>query len=134
MLGVGAGAEDAAERVVAQRFEAKYVIGELQAEAITHYIKPFVEPDPHAPEYPVTSLYLDSPDLALYQSSDMGEKNRFKLRVRSYDDAPRSPLFLEVKQRIDSFKHHNQTFAAALRFAPASQFQGRHPASAYETP
>jgi SPX domain protein involved in polyphosphate accumulation len=51
--------------------------------------------------YPVHSLYFDSPDLLTCQATMQGEKNRFKLRVRFYDDHADNPLFLEIKRRQD---------------------------------
>ncbi len=91
------------QQQVFRRFEAKYIISELEAEAIADYIGPYVVPDPHAQEgaaYPVSSLYLDSPDLRMFWSSELGEKNRFKLRVRAYSDNPGDPVFFEIKRRI----------------------------------
>ena len=90
---------------ISQRIEAKYLISEMQAEGIREYIEPYVEPDPYAKEgalYPVTSLYLDSPDFQLYWISELGLKNRFKLRVRWYDEECREPVFLEIKRRLDA--------------------------------
>jgi hypothetical protein len=52
--------------------------------------------------YPISSLYLDSDDLVLYQQTVAGEKNRFKLRVRSYSDDPSEPVFLEVKRKVNN--------------------------------
>jgi VTC domain-containing protein len=86
---------------VFQRFEAKYVITELEAAQITHFMEPYVVPDPHAREYPINSLYLDSLDLRLFDSSEAGEKNRFKLRIRSYTSNPEDPVFLEIKRRTN---------------------------------
>ena len=91
---------DPRERAVAQRFEAKYFVSEVQAEMLRNYITPYTEVDQHQPIYPVTSLYLDSPDLALYRSSLHGEKNRYKLRIRGYQNDPAQPIFTEVKQRV----------------------------------
>ncbi len=88
-------------RVLSQRFEAKYVVSEVQALSIRDYIEPYVVADAHAECYPVTSLYLDSPDMRMYWSSELGESNRWKLRVRTYSDDAGAPLFFEVKQRID---------------------------------
>ena len=51
--------------------------------------------------YPVHSLYLDSRDLSTYWDTINGNKNRFKLRIRYYDDAPGSPVFFEIKRRMD---------------------------------
>ena len=89
------------DRAVAQRFEAKYIITELQAMAVRDFIDPYVVPDTYASVYPVTSLYLDSPALMMYRSSEMGEKNRYKLRWRVYDEDPDGPVFFEVKRRMD---------------------------------
>ena len=48
---------------------------------------------------------LDSPDLALYQQTVNGEKDRFKLRVRTYSDDPTQPAYFEVKKKINSVVH-----------------------------
>lgn len=89
---------------VFQRFEAKYYLHELEAQAVLSAMMPYVTSDPHVPpgqSYAILSLYLDSPDLTLCESSEFGEKNRFKLRVRSYGEGPEAPVFLELKRRID---------------------------------
>lgn len=85
---------------VAQRFEAKYRINAVQALAIREQIRPFVNPDAHGREYPVTSIYLDSPDLAHYWSSARGEERRRKLRIRTYAGNS-SHCFFEVKHRFN---------------------------------
>jgi len=93
-----------ADRTTGQRFEAKYLIPESVAHAIADYIQPYVNADIHARDhasYPITSLYLDSPGYRLYWSSRLGERSRFKLRVRTYSDDRESPAFLEVKRRHD---------------------------------
>lgn len=93
--------EPGVDATTSQRFEPKYIINEARARAVASFIQPFVHPDPHGAEYPIASVYLDSPDLALYRSSTLGEKNRFKLRVRSYGDAFEGVAFLEIKRRLD---------------------------------
>jgi len=45
--------------------------------------------------YPTLSLYLDSDDLATYWWTINGNKNRFKLRLRYYDEQPNSPVFFD---------------------------------------
>ncbi len=87
-----------------QRFEYKYGISERQAELVRGFVYAHLAPDSHADashgnSYPVYSLYLDSRDLRLYQSSAAGEKNRFKLRARWYDECPATPAFFEIKAR-----------------------------------
>ena len=94
-------AEGLGVRGMPQRFEVKYVVSEKQALAIKEYATPYVTPDPHGLRYTVTSLYLDTPGLAMYQSSVAGEKNRHKLRIRNYGDGPVDTVFFEVKRRMN---------------------------------
>jgi hypothetical protein len=87
-----------------QRFECKYLVTEAVAQSVRRFIAPVVQPDEHArhrPDctYPIVSLYLDSPRLALGRETIEGLKDRFKLRVRAYDDDPAGRLFLEIKRR-----------------------------------
>lgn len=89
------------------RFERKYVVPESTADEIRALIRPHVRPDefltPDRPVgYPVYSLYLDSPRLGLYTATASGEKNRFKLRIRFYDESGDGPIFAEIKRRVDS--------------------------------
>ena len=87
------------------RFELKYIIDEHRAAGIRDFASSHLEADEHArPEeglsYPVTSLYLDTPALLLYGQTLQGLKNRFKLRIRFYDDDPDHPAFIEIKRRV----------------------------------
>ncbi len=89
------------------RRELKYLVSESQAEAITRFVEPILGLDSFGREYrdgiyPITSLYLDSGDLKLFRESMEGKKNRFKLRVRAYNDDRASAVFLEIKRRVDS--------------------------------
>jgi len=88
------------------RFECKYIINPLLVEEVRSFIRPFMQPDPYAIQYPdytypICTLYLDSPDLQLYSQVLAGEKNRFKLRVRTYSDDPDTPAFFEIKKRMN---------------------------------
>jgi SPX domain protein involved in polyphosphate accumulation len=47
----------------------------------------------------VYSLYLDSPDLLTFAATLQGKRNRFKLRLRFYEDTPDAPVFFEIKRR-----------------------------------
>jgi hypothetical protein len=92
-------------RMQASRYELKYLIDESRAAAVRTFIRSHLVPDEHAdPEsdnsYPVHSLYLDSPSLSLFRSTVNGLKNRFKLRIRFYDDDPAHPVFFEIKRRL----------------------------------
>ncbi len=87
-----------------ERREYKYLADEAMVDRIRHAIRPFCELDPYAARapdhrYTIESLYLDTPDLALYRANDIELVERFKLRVRHYPDAAASPVFLELKAR-----------------------------------
>jgi len=91
-------------RLQGSRFELKYVIDERRARSIVPFLRCHLVPDEHADpreslRYDVHSLYLDSPGYILHRSTCQGHKNRFKLRIRFYDDLPQSPVFFEIKRR-----------------------------------
>jgi hypothetical protein len=95
------------DRVMGCRYELKYVTDEAKAEALTQFIKPYLQVDRYSKlqwgeGYPITSLYLDSDDLRLCWESLTGIKNRFKLRIRSYTDELDYPRFFEIKRRINT--------------------------------
>ena len=97
----------ATDRMLACRYEMKYIIDEIRAAGIVRYVRPFLQPDRYSKlqrggMYPIVSLYLDAPDLQLCRESLTGVKNRFKLRIRSYTDEPEYPRFLEIKRRINT--------------------------------
>jgi len=94
-------------RLPAQRFELKYLIDEAITPGIRDFISCHLELDEYGVGWPdlaysVHTLYLDSDDLKTYQSATNGTKNRFKLRLRYYDDNPLTPVFFEVKARQDN--------------------------------
>ncbi len=93
--------------MLACRYEMKYLISDVQTEAIRQYISPYISLDRYSrlqPEgyYPIVSLYLDSPNLQLCRESLSGKKNRFKLRIRCYSEDKQYPAFFEIKRRINS--------------------------------
>lgn len=94
------------DRLQTQRFELKFQVAEATAVAIRHFVRPYLAPDDFAanneiPAYPVHSLYLDSGDLHTYRATVNGDRDRYKLRVRYYDEKPGSPIYLEIKRRVD---------------------------------
>jgi hypothetical protein len=97
----------AADRMQQQRFELKYLITEEMALRVRDFVRCFLEFDEYSVgkvnySYPVHSLYLDSDDLQLYWQTINGNKNRFKLRLRYYDLSPKSPVFFEIKRRMNN--------------------------------
>ena len=97
----------AVDKLQTSRFELKYIIQEEQALQIRDYVRSYLELDENGVgkpnySYPVHSLYLDSDDLKLYWSTINGDKNRYKLRIRFYNNNPETPVFFEVKRRMNN--------------------------------
>ncbi|MDB6030256.1 MAG: hypothetical protein JWM16_594 [Verrucomicrobiales bacterium] len=94
------------DKMQLQRFELKYMIDDATALGVRDFVSTRLELDEFSVgkpnfSYPVHSLYLDSDDLHLFQSTVNSEKNRYKLRLRYYSDKPGSPVFFEIKRRVD---------------------------------
>ena len=94
-----------AHRLQGSRFELKYIIDEELVRPLRDFARGYLEPDEHADpkrnwEYPIHSLYLDSPSFALCRATMHSKKNRFKLRIRFYDTSPEAPVFFEIKRRV----------------------------------
>lgn len=94
------------DRLQLQRLELKYIISEQQALAVRDFVQMYLEIDEYSKDKPnysyrIHSLYLDSDDLKTYWDTINGLKNRFKLRLRYYDDLPTSPVFFEIKRRMN---------------------------------
>jgi VTC domain len=92
------------------RYERKFVVTEATAEKVRRFVSSYLILDEHmageGPDgYRVCSLYLDTPHLGLYHQSRQGIKNRYKLRIRFYDEAANSPAFLEIKKRTTETVH-----------------------------
>lgn len=114
----------------AQRLELKYIIPERVAVSIRDFLLPYLDMDPFGgsqPDlsYPVHSLYLDSPELALYHSTLNGDRNRYKLRIRFYEGRPQAPVYLEIKRRDDGSIYKER--CAVNRDAVGDIISGRLP-------
>jgi hypothetical protein len=89
-----------------QRFELKYLIREEVALAVREFVRNYLQVDEFGAtqpnlSYPVHSLYLDSDQLTTYWHTINGNKNRYKLRLRFYDNQPASPVYFEIKRRAN---------------------------------
>lgn len=96
-----------ADRLQKQRFEYKYHIDEAQADGIRNFLRHYMTLDEYGAmqpdcSYPVHTLYLDSPDLRLYQATLNGDRNRYKLRVRYYENHESAAVYAEIKRRYNS--------------------------------
>jgi len=95
------------DKLQSQRFELKYIIEERTALAVRDFVRSYLDADEFGDgrpnySYPVHSLYLDSTDLKLYQATINGDKNRYKLRLRFYDSKPETPVYFEIKRRMNN--------------------------------
>lgn len=120
------------DNLLSCRYELKYRIAETKARAIAHYIQSYISADKYARkcpghEYPVSSLYYDSNDLHLCKETMHGKKNRFKLRVRCYDDDPQSMCFFEIKRRANNVILKDRARIPKTQIENA--FQGRNVAA-----
>lgn len=91
---------------IIERREYKFLIDRETAARVRSAIAPFCALDPFAASsptrtYAIDTLYFDTPDLSLFWANDAELVDRVKLRVRSYADVPTSPMFFEVKRRIN---------------------------------
>ena len=92
------------DSTLTSRYELKYVIKPSMHEALLRFCEPFIQPDKFTAKsehghYTISSLYLDTRDLTCYHATNDGEKNRFKMRIRTYDDSE-GPAFFEIKKRL----------------------------------
>ena len=107
------------------RFELKYVITLQEAEQVKSVLRRYLVHDEHGNNngrYSLTSLYYDSPNLRCYREKVDGIKFRRKLRMRRYEIGEKlteeTPVFLEIKQRIDRVTQKRRAivpYGAALR-------------------
>ncbi len=96
----------AEDQMQLQRWELKYVIPEDLALMIRDFVRSYLEIDEYGAgrpnlSYTIHNLYLDSDDLAIYWGTINGNKNRYKLRLRFYEDNPTTPIYFEIKRRMN---------------------------------
>ena len=90
------------------RFELKYLVDLKQAEQIKSVLMHYMTRDTNGSSsgrYTISSLYYDSPSHKCYWEKENGLKFRRKLRIRHYVNdqmlVDETPVFLEIKQRVD---------------------------------
>lgn len=96
----------AEDKLQLQRFELKYIVREELALAIRNFVRSYLEIDEYGAtqpnlSYSVHSLYLDSDELTTYWNTINGNKNRYKLRLRFYENRPTAPVYFEIKRRMN---------------------------------
>jgi SPX domain protein involved in polyphosphate accumulation len=90
---------------MASRYELKYLIPHRIAIQVREFVQQHFDLDEFGNgrpnwAYPVHSLYLDSDNWEIFWRTVNGDKNRFKLRIRYYNDAAETPVFWEIKRRM----------------------------------
>lgn len=118
------------DRLQLQRFELKYLIKEETALAVRDFVSSYLELDEYGAtlpnlSYPVHSLYLDSDDLKLYQTTVNADKNRYKLRLRYYENRSGAPVYFEIKRRMNDAILKQR--GAVKREAVPALLAGHHP-------
>ena len=83
-----------------KRIEKKYLLSEVQFEALFQRIGTHLKPDEFG-RSTVLSLYLDTPDHRIIRSSIEAVDYKEKIRLRSYGTAAKdSTVFLELKKKF----------------------------------
>lgn len=120
------------DRLQHQRYELKYQVPESQALRIRDFVQGYLEIDEYGAlqpslSYPTLSLYLDSDSLDTHWHTVNGNRNRFKLRLRYYDDQPDTPVFFEIKRREDNviLKERGGVRKSAVRWLLAGHMPER---------
>lgn len=118
------------DNVQHQRLELKYIIREQTALRVRDFVSSYLDLDSFAAgqpdfSYPIYSLYLDSDPMVFYWHSINGNKNRYKLRLRYYDENPKSPIFFEIKRRMNDAILKQR--GAVKRSAVDALLSGQHP-------
>ena len=120
------------DRLQHQRYELKYHVHEGEACRIRDFVRGYLEIDEYSAlqpdlSYPTLSLYLDTAGLGTYWSAINGDRNRFKLRLRYYDDHPDTPVFFEIKRREDNviLKERGGVRKSAVRWLLAGHMPER---------
>lgn len=97
-----------------QRYEIKFITDEATASRVARYCRANLRFDSHCEDrpnhqYPIHSVYLDSPDFVLARSVIDRRVDRFKLRIRTYREFnhPKDglPAFFEVKRKLNGIVH-----------------------------
>lgn len=117
------GVAPVAHSMLAKRYEFKYRVPESTAVSIRSYIQGFVRPDPYMAgqvtgDYIISSLYFDSPQFHLYNETQLDKCNRFKLRIRAYDDNPDGVAFFEIKRKLNRIVYKSRARVAKSQIAP----------------
>jgi hypothetical protein len=99
------------------RIEKKYAVHGDLAEHVLQRSRAFLNPDRGLGSQRLTTLYLDTPSLALYRAHLDRQPERFKLRIRGYGNVPPETVYAEIKQKAGDLvrKHRIEIPVANLQ-------------------
>lgn len=108
--------------MLARRYELKYRISESTAQKVKGFVTAFLSPDPYTRRWPdgqytICSLYMDSERFDLFRETVLDKCNRFKLRIRGYDDEPESPVYFEIKRKFNGIIYKSRAKAGKSEIA-----------------
>ena len=102
-----------------KRIEKKYLLSEIQYEALFRRIGSHLKPDEYG-RSAVMSLYLDTPDYRIIRHSIEAADYKEKLRLRSYGTASAdSTVFLELKKKFGGVVYKRR---AAMTLTEAERY------------
>ena len=115
--------EEHSSSLLAKRYELKYRVSESTALAVQSFVRGYLDRDKYAArhasgQYRICSLYLDSQRFDLFHETIQDKCNRFKLRIRGYDDDPESPIFFEIKRKLNSIIYKSRAKVNKDQLAP----------------
>jgi len=98
------------QEMQAQRFETKFIVPESLGIHLRAFIASYLEQDAYSAKSPISSyeihsIYFDTPMMHTVETTENGDRNRFKLRIRYYDESPDTPVFFEMKRRFNDIIH-----------------------------
>lgn len=114
------------------RLELKYCVPEPIAAHVLDAARGHLVPEPLAPgaHQRVTSLYLDTPDLAFLRWHRERASDRYKVRIRGYGKLPAATLYVELKSKSGSVvRKERDAFPAAALGAVVGQCRAKHRAT-----
>ena len=110
------------------RIEVKHAVPEELAAQIAAWAQCFLPPDRRcAGVQRVTSLYLDSPELTFYRWHRERQRDRFKLRIRTYGDLLGHSVFVEVKHRRGPLVRKSRAAWPTSCLSSIFSYPGEHP-------
>ena len=114
-----------------QRQEIKFLLNEVQYQALTEQLEQYMNPDPYCvggKDYGIYNIYYDTPDDYLIRTSLAKPYYKEKIRLRSYMSPakPEDLVFLEIKKKIGGIVNKRR-ITLTLKEAEAYMQRGIHP-------